>query len=54
MTYGTDGLEPTVAVTVASAPPAIAANEVAPTAAVPVSFIVDTANTGFCLDYQEK
>jgi hypothetical protein len=49
MTYGTDGLEPTVPVAVAVPP-----NLPAATAAVPVSYVVDTANTGFCLDYQEK
>lgn len=41
MTLGTDASEPTAAV--AAAAPAI-----------PVSAIIDTANTGFCLDYQEK
>ncbi|XP_046637991.1 uncharacterized protein LOC124316223 isoform X3 [Daphnia pulicaria] len=54
MTYGTDGLEPTVPVIVAVPPNPPGVGEVAATAAVPVSYVVDTANTGFCLDYQEK
>jgi hypothetical protein len=54
MTYGTDGLEPTVPVIVAVPPPDLTGVQVLPTSAVPVSYVVDTANTGFCLDYQEK
>ncbi len=54
MAFRTDGLEPATALTVVLAPvPAVAPN-VNPTSANPVSYIVDAANTGFCLDYQEK
>ena len=52
LTYGTDGLEPTTALNVVNG--ALAGAEVNPTAAVPVPYIVDTGNSGFCLDYQEK
>jgi hypothetical protein len=44
MTFGTDGKE-----TVIDAPATGAE-----TVAIPVAAVADTANTGFCLDYQER
>jgi hypothetical protein len=47
MTYGTNADEAAVVV------PQVNGVDT-PTLAIPVAAAVDTANTGFCLDYQEK
>ncbi len=48
MTYGTDGSEPTTGATIGGT------DNPVPTAAIPITYLADTANTGFCLNYQEK